>query len=174
VTPISDMIERMAAAGASIELIMIAARAMEEVSHAQATNRRAKDAERQKRKRGRDLFEPQDIVVDVVDEDENESRDKRDSAPPEPPQKEVPTPLRKTTSELPKGSSSDASASQPIYTDSKHELWGEGVPILIQLGVKETQFSDSKTTVESNLFEDCNGELENISVKSGGAPPSRP
>jgi poly(beta-D-mannuronate) lyase len=38
----------------------------------------------------------------------------------------------------------------------------------IQLGLKETQFSESKTTVESNLFEACNGELENISVKSGG------
>lgn len=27
----------------------------------------------------------------------------------------------------------------PIYTDSRHELWGEGVPILVSLGVKERE-----------------------------------
>jgi hypothetical protein len=30
-------------------------------------------------------------------------------------------------------------AGAPIYTDSRHELWGEGVPILISLGVPERQ-----------------------------------
>jgi poly(beta-D-mannuronate) lyase len=55
-----------------------------------------------------------------------------------------------------------------------HNYFGPRPPINgngaeeIQLGLKETQFSDSKTTVEYNLFEECNGELENISVKSGG------
>jgi hypothetical protein len=28
-------------------------------------------------------------------------------------------------------------ASAPIYTDSRHELWGEGVPILVSMGVSE-------------------------------------
>ncbi|MCC8956146.1 hypothetical protein H8B02_22755 [Bradyrhizobium sp. Pear77] len=32
-----------------------------------------------------------------------------------------------------------ASDRAPIYTDSRHELWGEGVPILISLGVPEKQ-----------------------------------
>jgi hypothetical protein len=30
-------------------------------------------------------------------------------------------------------------AGAPVYTDSRHELWGEGVPILISLGVAEKQ-----------------------------------
>lgn len=34
---------------------------------------------------------------------------------------------------------SDAGASPPVYTDSKHELWGEGVPILVSLGVKNRE-----------------------------------
>ncbi|WP_454628450.1 hypothetical protein [Bradyrhizobium cenepequi] len=29
-------------------------------------------------------------------------------------------------------------ASAPIYTDSRHELWGEGVPILISMGIVES------------------------------------
>jgi len=29
-------------------------------------------------------------------------------------------------------------ASAPIYTDSRHELWGEGVPILVSMGVSES------------------------------------
>ena len=37
----------------------------------------------------------------------------------------------------------------------------------IQLGLMETQFSESRSVVEYNLFEECNGEPENISVKSG-------
>jgi uncharacterized protein YdaU (DUF1376 family) len=32
---------------------------------------------------------------------------------------------------------SAADAAKPVYTDSKHELWGEGVPILVQLGLSE-------------------------------------
>ncbi|KWV45896.1 hypothetical protein AS156_23065 [Bradyrhizobium macuxiense] len=30
-------------------------------------------------------------------------------------------------------------ASAPVYTDSRHELWGEGVPILISLGIADRQ-----------------------------------
>lgn len=37
----------------------------------------------------------------------------------------------------------------------------------IQLGLMETQFSESRSVVEYNLFEECNGEAENVSVKSG-------
>lgn len=33
----------------------------------------------------------------------------------------------------------DAPPADPVYTDSKHELWGEGVPILRQLGVKDRE-----------------------------------
>jgi hypothetical protein len=33
--------------------------------------------------------------------------------------------------------SAPPSASAPVYTDSRHELWGEGVPILISLGVAD-------------------------------------
>ena len=36
---------------------------------------------------------------------------------------------------VPNGTGSGA----PIYTDSRHELWGEGAPILISLGVVEKQ-----------------------------------
>lgn len=47
-------------------------------------------------------------------------------------------PKENTSSELPRGSSSAAgAASKPIYTDSKHELWGEGTAILQQLGLSE-------------------------------------
>ncbi|MHC2255108.1 hypothetical protein ACVILK_004800 [Bradyrhizobium embrapense] len=35
--------------------------------------------------------------------------------------------------------SAPPSASAPVYTDSRHELWGEGAPILISLGVGEKQ-----------------------------------
>ena len=38
----------------------------------------------------------------------------------------------------------------------------------IQIGLKEQQFSDSNSIVEYNLFEECDGEIELISVKSGG------
>lgn len=31
-----------------------------------------------------------------------------------------------------------APAGAPVYTDSRHELWGEGVPILVSLGVAES------------------------------------
>lgn len=36
---------------------------------------------------------------------------------------------------VPKGTGVGA----PVYTDSRHELWGEGVPILVSLGVVEKQ-----------------------------------
>ncbi len=53
------------------------------------------------------------------------------------------------------------------YFGARAVLNGNGAEE-IQLGLKETQFTESRTTVEYNLFEDCNGELENVSVKSGG------
>lgn len=52
---------------------------------------------------------------------------------PETPSKVPPiTPLNTTPSEA---NASAADAAQPIYTDSTHELWGEGTAILGQLGV---------------------------------------
>lgn len=33
----------------------------------------------------------------------------------------------------------EAGASRPVYTDSRHELWGEGIPILESLGVKQSR-----------------------------------
>lgn len=53
------------------------------------------------------------------------------------------------------------------YFGARSAINGNGAEE-IQIGLKETQFTESNTTVEYNLFEDCNGELENISVKSGG------
>jgi hypothetical protein len=44
--------------------------------------------------------------------------------------------LQKTESQT-KAIALDAGASRPIYTDSRHELWGEGVQILVQLGVAD-------------------------------------
>lgn len=51
-----------------------------------------------------------------------------------------------TSTEEKKDKSSEAGASAvpaqppaPVYTDSKHELWGEGVPILISLGLPEAR-----------------------------------
>lgn len=41
-----------------------------------------------------------------------------------------------------------APSGAPVYTDSRHELWGEGVPILISLGVAEKQ---SRTMIGSWL-----------------------
>ncbi|NDV63406.1 hypothetical protein G0Q06_13150 [Puniceicoccales bacterium CK1056] len=38
----------------------------------------------------------------------------------------------------------------------------------IQIGLSQTQYADSLTTVEHNLFENLDGEIEIISVKSGG------
>lgn len=51
--------------------------------------------------------------------------------------KQNPTNAEPTTTTIDsEARASDAGAS-PIYTDSKHELWGEGVPILVSLGVKD-------------------------------------
>lgn len=38
---------------------------------------------------------------------------------------------------------------------------------IIRIGISETSLSDSHTLVENNLFEECNGEIEIISNKSG-------
>lgn len=40
----------------------------------------------------------------------------------------------KESNSVPKGTGAGA----PVYTDSRHELWGEAVPILVSLGVAET------------------------------------
>jgi hypothetical protein len=44
--------------------------------------------------------------------------------------------LQKTESQT-KAIALDAGASRPVYTDSRHELWGEGVQVLVQLGVPD-------------------------------------
>lgn len=38
----------------------------------------------------------------------------------------------------------------------------------IRVGTSEESLSDSRTVVENNLFEECDGEVEIISIKSGG------
>ena len=38
----------------------------------------------------------------------------------------------------------------------------------IRIGTSEESLSDSRTVIENNLFEECDGEVEIISIKSGG------
>ena len=65
------------------------------------------------------------------------------------------------------GEKSDEHAIAHNYFGPRPAINGNGAEE-IQIGLMETQFSDSKSIVEYNLFEECNGELENVSVKSGG------
>lgn len=158
-TPIADMVEKLMKAGATPEVIIIAVRGAEENASAQRAKQRAKDAERQRRKRNLELFEAQDVVDAEPAETEKESRD---IAHPEAEQKKVPTPLKKITLELPEvGSSKGASApqaSEPVYTDSKHELWGEGVAILRQLGLKDR---DARSNI-GRWLRDCRDDAASV------------
>lgn len=80
--------------------------------------RRQKQRERKARSRDKDV---------TVTGQERDGHTKEKSPTP---------PKENTSSEFPRGNSSAASAA-PVYTDSKHELWGEGVPILVSLGLPE-------------------------------------
>jgi hypothetical protein len=145
----SEVLRAMLEAGATAELIVAAVEADERASAARNADRRAKDAARQRRKRERDLFDLEEQAENTTPchaESRVTERDVERHAARQP-QKEIPTPLRKTTSsELSNESSEEAASAAPkisrptkipIYSDSKHELWGEGVPILMQLGLKE-------------------------------------
>ena len=55
-----------------------------------------------------------------------------------------------------------------------HNYFGPRPPVkgnggeTIQIGLKEQQFTESNSVVEHNLFEECDGEIELMSVKSSG------
>jgi uncharacterized protein YdaU (DUF1376 family) len=48
-----------------------------------------------------------------------------------------PSPSPREDSEAYASAADAAPAKHPVYTDSRHELWGEGIPILEQLGISE-------------------------------------
>jgi hypothetical protein len=153
---VAKMVQQMLAAGMSHDAIVMAVdgacSSMMDAIEVQTSKRRAKAAERQQRKRERDLFAEDNTKasVAVTPETENESRESRDMTPERSEsKKEVPTPLRKTTFSELNSSEKAADAAQngaviefpnvhspPVYTDARHELWGEGTAILIQLGMK--------------------------------------
>jgi hypothetical protein len=119
-TPIADMVERMASAGIPPEFIALAVRTAEE--HAQAVagedkaaaRRRAYDRERKRRKSS------------GISADDKSSKE----IPPTPPKEKLPP------SDFSREKSSEARA---VYSDSRHELFGEGVPILITFGRSDRQ-----------------------------------
>ena len=55
-----------------------------------------------------------------------------------------------------------------------HNYFGPRPPVkgnggeMIQIGLKEQQFTESNSVVEHNLFEECDGEIELMSIKSSG------
>lgn len=51
------------------------------------------------------------------------------------------------------------SAGSPVYTDSRHELWGEGVPILISMGVSNTQSRQMIGTWLKTMHDDAQAVL---------------
>jgi hypothetical protein len=55
--------------------------------------------------------------------------------------------------------SAPPSASAPVYTDSRHELWGEGVPILISMGVSESQSRKMIGTWLKTMHDDAQSVL---------------
>ena len=50
----------------------------------------------------------------------------------------------------------------PVYTDSKHELWGEGVPILISLGLSEGRARQMIGTWRKHTHDDAQAVLSAI------------
>lgn len=53
------------------------------------------------------------------------------------------------------------------YFGKRGSVGGNGGE-MIQIGLAQTQFTESNSTVDHNLFEDCDGELELVSCKSSG------
>lgn len=50
----------------------------------------------------------------------------------------------------------------PVYTDARHELWGEGKPILLELGVPERQCGQLIGRWLKTTGDDCAGVLDAI------------
>lgn len=121
-----EILDAMKAAGASAEVLLAAIRAAQEIEDKKTAERRARDTERKRKSRA-----SQNVTVT--------SRDGRGQPVTpcdisDPPCSNTP-PVKEDTSSPPRGGSEGASA--PVYADSVHELWGEGVPILIDLGMTD-------------------------------------
>ena len=122
----SSVMEAMFAAGATPAMVIAAVKAseFEMLERKQAT--REKNAERQRRWRASHNVTP--VTRDNRNERDTASKKERSPTPPK----------EKTTfSEPEEGSSkaADAALGSPIYLDAKHELWGESLPILEDLGI---------------------------------------
>lgn len=59
-------------------------------------------------------------------------------------------------------SGADAPPAEPAYTDARHELYGEGKPILLSLGVAEKQCGAMITRWLRDTGDDCGGVLDAI------------
>lgn len=70
-------------------------------------------------------------------QEKTNDRSTRDERPLNDKPNGTPTPTVTVSISEPKGSGGEPPLRRPVYTDSKHELWGEGVAILNQLGVAE-------------------------------------
>ena len=126
------LFRRLHELGASSEVILAALEELEsereqhdchlDAERAKRDQRLARDRDRKARKRATKR-------IDVVSAD----------CPRTPPPPKCPphTPPITTSSVEPDGST--APVGVPVYTDARHELWGEGVKILVSLGVPERQ-----------------------------------
>jgi uncharacterized protein YdaU (DUF1376 family) len=73
-----------------------------------------------------------------LQQDANETATKLQPSPspsPSPSSSLLPSPKKGKNSDV--STSAAAAAAAPVYSDSRHELWGEGVAILGQLGIPE-------------------------------------
>ena len=91
----------------------------------------------------------------------------RDNCDPSPETKRNPSPCTPSKEKTqPSGSDADASGAaaplMPAYTDARHELWGEGKPILLELGVPERQCGQLIGRWLKTTGDDCAGVLDAI------------
>lgn len=125
-TPIAELTSLLLSAGLSADVVTKA------IDLAQQHAEKSADVRRQS------ADSPVDEATErrrAYDRDRQRTRRAEIKAKKEGPQ----TPKEKTTSQdfSDEKSFEAAVAAQPIYTDSTHELWNEGVAILGQLGVRE-------------------------------------
>lgn len=135
-SPAATLAKYMLAAGASHDEVVEAIAEMEAQTirmmaeyQAMVAPVRSKGAERQARYRDRNKASQ---VTESDASDATPSPNKKN--PPKNPLKEL-----TLTPSVANATGADAPLADPVYTDSKHELWGEGVPILRQLGVKDRE-----------------------------------
>jgi hypothetical protein len=127
----ADMLARIASLNlpteASTAVLLIIAEMQAAIDSLEAAEvaRLKKDRERKpkRRFRGNSMENPRTIL----------GNSEQKEIPPAPPKEKT------TSSQIPRGICSEAAvaAQAPVYADSRHELWGEGVAILGQLGIAE-------------------------------------